>query len=100
MPWSQTPQGSATLRLRSIPLRAPATLRHELVELHLVLGVPQPVEEFHELALLFFEPAYCFGPVLVKGAVAARATVAPAAAPSLGCRLHPLHALLHSFHAT
>src|SRR5262249_24937094 len=44
-------------------------------------------------------PAECFGPVLVESAVAARPAIAPGAAPSFGCRLHPLHALLHSFHA-
>src|SRR4029078_9903204 len=48
-----------------------APIRHELVELGLVLGHAQAVEECAELALLFLEPAQGFRPVLVKSAVAA-----------------------------
>src|SRR5579875_3518212 len=43
------------LRLRRRRLAAAAALGHELVELGLVLGVAQPVEKFHELALLLLE---------------------------------------------
>src|SRR6516225_9950305 len=86
------------LRLRGPRLR-PAVLGHELVEFGLVLGMPQPVEKRLEFALFFFEPAQCFVAVLVKGAIAARTTKAPAG-PLLRCGLHPFHPVLHPFHAT
>src|SRR5215472_13893540 len=57
---------------RSARLGRPvATLRHELVELDLVLGVPQAIKEIPELALLLLEPPQRLGAVVVKGAVAA-----------------------------
>ena len=84
--WCQTetpdPMGPALLRrgrtvasglgLRLRAFRRPAAaLGHELIELGLVLGMPQAVEECLEFALFFFEPAQCFVAVLVKGAIAA-----------------------------
>ena len=42
-----------------------------MVELFLVLGVTQAVEEILELDLLFLEPPQGFDAVLVEGAVAA-----------------------------
>ena len=74
------------LRLRCRVFRAAAALGHELVELDLVLGVAQPVEKFHELALLFFEPAQGFGAVFVKGAVAGRARLIMVGRRSCGNR--------------
>jgi hypothetical protein len=40
-----------------------------LVELRLVLCVPQPIQEIAELALFFFEPAQRLGAVLVRTSV-------------------------------
>src|SRR6266567_4408642 len=48
--------------------RTGLVLRHELVELFLVLGVTQTVEEVLELDLLFLEPLGRLGAVLVEGA--------------------------------
>src|SRR5712691_5666787 len=56
-----------------------AAFAHELVEFRLVLGVAQLVEELHEFALFFFETAQRLGAVLVKGAIAARGSIATAA---------------------
>jgi hypothetical protein len=43
---------------RAVRLGRPvAAFRHELVEFGFVLGVPQPVKEIAELALLLLEPA-------------------------------------------
>src|SRR5205085_1599523 len=47
-------------------------LCHELVELFLVLGVTQAIEEIAEFALLFFQPPEGFHAVLIERAVAAR----------------------------
>src|SRR5712675_2182524 len=88
---------SNRLRLRAVG--GSAVLRHELVEFRLVFGVTQAVEERHEFALLFFETAQGVGAIFVKGAVAAGRPII-AAAPSLRGPLHPLHAVMHSFHAT
>src|SRR6476646_4864380 len=57
------------IRTRARPV---APLGHELVELGLVLGHAQSVEELVELALLLLEPPQRFGAVLVEGSVAAR----------------------------
>ena len=46
-------------------------LRHELVELFLVLGVTQAIKEVVEFGLLFLEPPQRFDAVFVEGAVAA-----------------------------
>ena len=51
---------------------AVAALGHELIELGLVAGEAQPLEEFLELALLFFETPQRLGAVFVEGMVAAR----------------------------
>ena len=59
-----------------------AAVGHELVELGLVLGVAQALEELAELALLLLEPVQGFRAILVEGAVAARLLPAPAAAPT------------------
>src|SRR6185312_1669219 len=58
-----------------------AALGQELIELGLVLGKAQAVEEAAELALFLFEPAQGIGAVLVEGAIAA-AVVPPAPAAS------------------
>src|SRR5882724_8089367 len=92
-----TGPGSNALRLIRGPRLATA-LGHELVELDLVLGVPQAIEECFELALLLFEPTEGFVAVLVKGTVAARTLVAASAPPLGGC-LHAPHPLLHSVQA-
>jgi hypothetical protein len=47
-------------------------LRHELVELFLVLGVAQPIEEILEFGLLLFETLQGLDAVFVESAVAAR----------------------------
>src|SRR3984893_17676901 len=92
-----TGPGSSALRLIRGPRLATA-LGHELVELDLVLGVPQAIEEFLELALLLFEPPERFVAVLIKGTVAARTLVAASAPPLGGC-LHAPHPLVHSVDA-
>ena len=51
--------------------RTIATLGHELVELGLVLGVPQAIEESLELALLFLETLQRLFAILIERAVAA-----------------------------
>ena len=70
------------------------------VELFLVLGVAQAVEEILELDLLFLEPLQGFRAVLVEGAVAARGrTEAEAAeAAALHAIAHPVHLVLHPLH--
>src|SRR5687767_9848259 len=65
-------------------LRLVAAVGHELVELGLVLGLAQAVEEIAELLLLFLEALQRLGAVFVEGGIAARA--APRAAPPL---IHP-----------
>src|SRR5438270_4430058 len=71
---------------------------HELVELGLVLGVTQAIQEALELGLLFLEPLQRLLAVFVKGAIAARwavgATAFHAGAKALHLVLHPLHLLL------
>jgi len=51
--------------------RSRAMLRHEEIELFLVLGVAQPIEEFTKLLLLFLEPPQRLHAVFIEGAVAA-----------------------------
>src|SRR6476661_4861808 len=72
-------------------------LRHELVELFLVLGVTQTIEEILELGLLFFETTQRFHAVLVEGAIAARRRT-EAEAATLHAATHPLHLVLHPLH--
>src|SRR5260370_8187668 len=62
----------ALRRRRRLGRLGPAVLGQELVELGLVLGEAQAVEEAQEIALLLLEPAQGVGAVLVEGAVAAR----------------------------
>src|SRR5690348_6410043 len=68
------------------PAVAPAALRHELVGLRFVLGVPQALQKFLELALLLLEPAQRFGAVFVERPIPARPVraAAPAARGALG----------------
>src|SRR4051794_41918940 len=67
--------------------RAGAVLGHEGVELFLVPGVAQAVEEIAEFDLLLFQPAQRVGAIFVEGAGAGRRrgrrgnTALPAAAP-------------------
>jgi hypothetical protein len=49
-----------------------APLRHEGIELGLVLGEAEPIEKVAELALLVLEALERLGAVIVEGAVAAR----------------------------
>src|SRR5260370_7873739 len=49
-----------------------APLSHELVELGLVLGHAQALQEFTEFALLLFQPLQRIGTVFIESAVAAR----------------------------
>src|SRR6185437_16002291 len=64
-------------------------LGQELVELGLVFGQPQPVEEGAEVALLLFEPAQRLIAILIEGAIAARRRRArsPAPEPLVGVAL-------------
>src|SRR5215475_10060123 len=71
---------------------AAAAVGHELVELGLVLGLAQALEELAELALLLFEPLQGLGTVFVEGVVAARLRPPPAATPAVS----PVLAILHS----
>src|SRR5437762_1387271 len=68
------------LRMRSLILGrrvgAPAALAEELVELLLVLGAAQALQEIAELALLLLEPAQCVGAIFVEGPIAAAARAA------------------------
>src|SRR4051812_42060026 len=97
---------SPEIKLRSTLLlvgrrrgRACLVLRHELVELFLVLGVTQTVEEVLELDLLLLEPLQCLGAVLVKGAVAARGRAeAKAETVALHAAAHTVHLVLHPLH--
>src|ERR1700730_19207675 len=88
---------SALRRLVARRRRARAVLRHELVELFLVLGVTQAIEEFLELGLLFLKPPQGLHAVLVEGAVPARGRTEAEAAP-LHVVTHPLHFPLHPLH--
>src|SRR5881628_2719281 len=91
---------SALLRLVVRRGRPRLVLRHERVELFLVLGVTQAIEEILELDLLFLEPAQGFHAVLVEGAVAAgRRTEAEAAkAAAFHPVAHPVHLVQHPLH--
>src|SRR3984957_13488134 len=83
--------------------RTGTVLRHERIELFLVLGVTQAIEEILELDLLLFKPLQCVRTVVVEGAVAARRRPETEAAAAIGLpRLHviahPLHLVLHPLH--
>src|SRR5258708_11480550 len=66
-------------------------LRHELVELFLVLGVTQAIEEVLEFGLLLLEAAQRFHAVFVESAVAARGRPETAEEhAALHARPHPL----------
>ena len=75
-----------------------AVLRHELIELFLVLGVTQPIEEVAEFGLLFLKAPQRFHAVFVEGAVAARGRTEAAKAAALHVIAHPLHLVLHPLH--
>src|SRR6202035_825308 len=68
-------------------------LGHELVELFLVLGVAQPIEEILEFGLLLLEALQRLDAVFIEGAIAARgrAETAEAEAAALHVIAHPLH---------
>src|SRR4051812_14257414 len=97
---------SPEIKLRSTLLlvgrrrgRARLVLRHELVELFLVLGVTQTVEEVLELDLLLLEPLQRLGAVFVEGAVAARGRAeAEAETAALHAAAHAVHLVLHPLH--
>src|SRR5664279_1707027 len=75
--------------------RTGPVLRHELVELFLVLGVAQAIEEIPEFGLLLLKALQRFHAVFVEGAVAARRRTAEAEAATLHAAAHPLHLVLH-----
>src|SRR5947209_3514381 len=81
-------RGRSALRLRRVGSRAIAPLGHELIELVLVLGEAQPIEEVAELALLFFQTAQRLGAIFVEGVIAARTRAAPAAETTGAEALH------------
>src|ERR1700755_3165815 len=72
-------------------------LRHELVELLLVLGVAQTLEEIFECARLLLKAPQRIHAVFVERAVAARGR-AKGKAASLHPVAHPLHLALHPLH--
>src|SRR5579885_1324531 len=74
-----------------------APLGHELVELGLVLGHAQAIEEVAELALLVLEPAQGLGAIFVEGPIAARGIMRPRRAAA-HLRAHPVHLALHALH--
>src|ERR1044072_3991826 len=88
-------RGRSALRRRSLRCLAVAALGHELIELLLVLGKAQPVEEIAKLALLFFEAVQRRGAILVERMVAARTGRAPGAE---AVRAEALHPLAHAAH--
>src|SRR3981081_1689890 len=96
----QPSKSGLRLTVRGRWRRTLAVLRHELVELFLVLGVTQPIEEILELGLLLLEAAQGFHAVFVEGAVAAggRAEAAERKAAALHAVPHPLHLVLHPLH--
>src|ERR1700681_1714992 len=75
-------------------------LRHELVELFLVLGVTEAIEEIAEFGLLLLKTLQRFDAVFVEGAVAARgrAETAEAKTAALHAAAHLLHPVLHPLH--
>src|ERR1700761_1316340 len=78
-------------------------LGHELVELFLVLGVTQTIEEILELVLLVLEAPQRFHAVFVEGSVAAggrveAAKTTEAKSAPLHATAHPLHLVLHPLH--
>src|SRR5882724_2460904 len=95
-------RGPELLALRLIVRRGRTrlVLRHEGVELFLVLGVAQAIEEIAEFDLLLFETLQRFGAIFVEGAVAARGRTetAEGKATALHATAHPLHLVLHPLH--
>src|SRR6478609_9219540 len=92
--------GSA-LRLAVRGRRRPlAVLRHELIELFLVLGVAEPIQEILEFDLLLLEATQRLHAVFVESAVAARRRpeTREAEAVALHPVAHPLHLVLHALH--
>src|ERR1700759_3702460 len=82
--------------------RTGAMLRHERIELFLVLGVAQAIEEILELDLLLLKPPQRIRAVFVEGAIAARGRAEAEAAaiglPGIHVVAHPLHLVLHPLH--
>src|SRR5262245_119183 len=72
-------------------------LRHERVELFLVLGVAQAAQELLELLLFLLQTPQRLLAVFIEGAVAARWRAEAEAMP-LHAVLHALHLPLHPFH--
>jgi len=72
-------------------------LRHERVELFLVLGVAQAIEEIAEFDLFFLKAPQRLHAVVVEGAVAARGR-AETKSTALHAAAHPLHLVLHALH--
>src|SRR5581483_2685682 len=90
--------GSILRRLIARRRRRPASmLRHERVELFLVLGVAQAGQEFLELLLLLLQPPQRLLAVFIESAVAARGRAEAEAMP-LHAVLHALHLPLHALH--
>src|SRR5262245_51839682 len=76
-------EDASALRLRRRCV-AVAALRHELIELGLVLGGAQALQELAELPLLLLKPAQGLGTVFVERAIAARARILPPAGKLTG----------------
>src|ERR1700733_9280019 len=78
-------------------LRAGAVVGHEEVELLLVLGMAQAVEEFAKLLLLVLKAPQRLHAAFVESAVAARRRP-EGEAMALHTVAHPLHLVLHPLH--
>ncbi len=85
----------SALRRRRCRRIARALLGHELVELSLVLGRAQALQELLELALLVLEPAQGLLAVIVEGAIAARPRRLP---PGACAAAHLLNSTLPAGH--
>src|ERR1700692_26368 len=101
-PWAKpSASGSSAsglgLTIRRRRCRTGAMLRHELVELFLVLGVTQAIEKIPKFGLLFFEAPQGLHAVFVERAVAARRR-SEGETSALHAVAHPLHLVLHPLH--
>src|SRR5947209_20513201 len=74
-------RGTAFLRVgrRTGVVKAAGAFSHELIEIGLILGAAQTLQEGRELLLLLFKPVQRFGAVFIEGAIAARCGIAPPA---------------------
>src|SRR5580693_8362668 len=82
---------SGLLRRRRRRLRTVAPLGHELIELALVLGHTQALQEFTELPLLLLQSPQRLGAVFVESAIAARGPGPAAGTEALHLGPNALH---------